>query len=214
MRYIIVALAASLCALAGLAIPTGLNTMPTADTLNLGGVRADVRYNSGLLYAKGETLIGGVQAGAPLGLEAGIDQVGDTQVLNAKWRFFGGGLFPGLAVGAQNIAKDETPQLYLVATQHVPVPMVRADASLGVLRDTDEKFVTMLGARLGYGAFDLKVDHVWKSASDGDLNATNVGVDMKLFRFFSVGAAVYGIENDEPTVGANVGVQFDLLPVL
>ena len=214
MRYIIVALAVSLCALAGLAIPSGLNTMPTADTMNLGQLRGEVRYNSGLLYANGESWVGGLETGAILGTEAGIDRVGNKEVFNAKWRFFGGGIIPGVAVGAQNLANDETPQVYLVATEHLPIPVARAAASLGVLRDTDDKYVTMLGASVGYSAFDLKVDHVWKSAKDGDLNSTSIGVDWKVFKVVTLGGAIYNLEDKKPTLGANVGVLFDLLPLL
>ena len=106
----------------GMTTPTGLNAIPTAETLGVGKARFDLEVgNSGKLYVPSTGSTFGVQIGATGNVEIGIDAVsqGNT-VYNVKWRcqrndpekaFY--------AIGLQNISPGARPQYYLVATHPV-----------------------------------------------------------------------------------------------
>ena len=144
-----------------LAVPTGLNMMPTAESLGMAETRVEVESAGGgkMYVPRGDTLYGS-QVGALLGVEAGIDQVsGPGTRYNAKWVFKGDGLIlPALAVGVQNVSSNTKSDVYAVATKSlVPGGLVKLHA--GVMRSEGEDY-TMLGASFRLGPIQVKADQI------------------------------------------------------
>ncbi len=140
------------------AIPTGLNVMPTAETLGIATARVDYESSgSGKLYVPSGATIYGTQFGMILGIEGGMDRVTDRgTVYNFKFRFFPDTLvIPAMAIGAQNIVNGQKPQYYLVTTKS----LLLAKVSAGVMR-TEGNTLSMLGASAGMGPFILKADRI------------------------------------------------------
>jgi len=195
-----------LAALACLAAPTGLLTMPTAETLGLGAVRLSADYKSQHFYANDEKWIGGIQAGAIFGLEAGIDEVGSKPVANAKWRFMSDLLLPAVAVGVQNLASGKKPQLYAVATKSLIV--AKSAVSLGVLRDGADVYHTMLGATAGFGPISVQAEQLHAD----HLNQTNAGLSFSTSGLTFTGI-VYNVTKSSRTLGGTVSYTLNLMPL-
>ncbi|MHB0938267.1 MAG: hypothetical protein ACYC6A_17890 [Armatimonadota bacterium] len=147
--------------LACLAIPTGLNMMPTADVLKPGQSRLDYETpNSGKLNVPFGASILGTQNGSLFNTEAGIDNITDVgTVYNFKWRFVHNeetGM--QAAVGAQNLA--EHAQYFLVLTKRFGRVKLSGGAMTGIGDEDDDEIVGMVGASLDLKPFILMVDHV------------------------------------------------------
>ena len=148
------------------AIPTGLNTIPTAEVLPNGDNRLEAELgNSGKLYAPLHSSIYGSEQGLPLNMEVGIDDVtGKGAVLNGKWQFSGdNAILPVMAVGIQDIGNDSRAEYYLAATKTAPYRL--ASLTVGVLRDGEGDFRTLLGASLQFGPLLMMGDWVNESRS-------------------------------------------------
>ena len=176
------------------AVPIGLNSMPTAESLGFLESRTDVYNNSGgLLYGEHNELLIGEQTGLILGLEGGIDQVSDKgTVYNLKWVQREGLVMPGFALGAQNLIKGEHSQYYLVATKSfLPVK-----ASFGFLRNGDGT-ATMVGASAQWKPIILKVDHIQGAGLTRD--TASLGY---MINHFTISGAYYALNNapNESTV--------------
>jgi hypothetical protein len=173
MRSIVLIITLLCLPLIGLAIPTGLNAMPTADVLGLGEARFEYEAaGSGKLYVPANEVVYGTQTGFILGLEGGLDQVNGDTLANLKWRMKGEGLItPALAIGAQNIGDDM--QYYAVATKS----FLLAQAHAGILHDTaTDDNITMLGANVNLGPITVKAD----TLNGGALDRTAVGATLRL----------------------------------
>lgn len=177
-RFALVLIALCLSPIAGLAVPTGLNMMPTAESLSLGQARFQFESEgSGKLYVPNDSTLIGSQGGVILGIEAGIDNVSDKgTVYNTKWVFKGDGLlFPALAIGAQNLTSGERPQYYAVTTKSL---LSIAKVHAGFMRDEEhDDNVTMLGASAVFGPLVVKADRLQGSFREGD--AVSVGWTVK-----------------------------------
>lgn len=198
-----------------LAVPTGLNLMPTADVLSAIQTRVDYQSSGGgLLYVpSGETVVG-VEGGAPLGLEAGVDRAGSLGAMyNAKWQVFGDGLvMPAIAVGVQGLNSKVRAQDYIVATKSLlPTSIISlsglqvdARVSAGLLRQNDRTAV-MYGASASLGALSIKADHVNGMAGRvRDGNAVSVG--WTFAKCFTVAGTryFYVTQPDVTTVSVNI----------
>jgi hypothetical protein len=149
-----------------LAIPTGLNMMPTAEALGLGSTcTAYESAGSGKLDVPPGASVYGAQVGLILGIEGGIDHVAGGEIYNAKWVFISDGLiFPALGVGIQNFGSGDKSQYYLVATKSL-IPLVGkslGDLKLhaGVMHDTAGSNSLMYGVSGGFGPLIVKADRV------------------------------------------------------
>ena len=165
--------------LLSLAVPTGLNIMPTAEKLGIASARLQYETKeSGKLYVPTSSTLIGSQFGLPLGLEGGIDQVSDIgTVYNLKWTLKDEGIvLPAFAVGAQNISHDTNTQYYVVATKSL-VPKGIAKLHAGLLRDTNGDTITMLGASSTLGPLTLKADSVHGGTRDA--TSISAGITMK-----------------------------------
>ena len=182
-----------------LAVPTGLNLMPTADVLSPGQIRVDYESaGGGQLYVPSGEALAGVEGGSPLGLEAGVDQAGSPGLAyNAKWRFWSNGvIMPAIAIGIQGYQTGETAQAYLVATKPLlptsllSIAGVKADLRLsaGVMRH-DSSTAIMYGASGSLGPFTLKADHI--NGSDSGKNGDAVGASWTFGKSITLGGTYY-----------------------
>ena len=160
--------------LISLAVPTGLNIMPTADVLGSGQGRMEYESpGGGLLYIPQGGWIYGSQSGLFLGIEGGLDDVNGTTVYNLKWRLLSEGfVLPSFAIGAQNISHDLATQYYAVMTKSLAGSLLKVSA--GMLSDGAEPLAfvpelgsvapgatyTMLGMQSSLGALTFKADEV------------------------------------------------------
>ena len=155
--------------LAGQAVPTGLNMMPTAEALGSAETRLDLETTgSGKLYVPTGNALFGSEAGVALGIEGGIDQLSNSGTrYNAKWVFMGEGLvLPAIAFGGQNFGAGARPEYYAVATKTiVPAGLVKAHA--GVMRVISDN-VLMLGVSAHLGPIALKADRLSGGPRDGE----------------------------------------------
>lgn len=174
--------------LAGFAVPTGLNIMPTAESLASGQSRLDFESDgSGKLYVPPNSSIIGSQTGFVLGFEGGVDTIsGESAVYNLKWCVISDGLLtPAIAIGAQNVKHGEKTQYYLVATKSL-LPGNLLAISAGSLRNNEDKLLTMIGAKGRLGPFTAKVDHV----EGGSVNRSALGLSYT-YREFSITGTLY-----------------------
>lgn len=163
--------------LACLAIPTGLNMMPTAEVLTPGQSRLDYETsNSGKLNVPFGSTILGTQNGSLFNMEAGIDNITDVgTVYNFKWRFVNNkeaGV--QVAFGAQNLA--EHTQYFGVLTKSFGSLQISGGAMTGVGDPNDDEVVALVGASLDLRPFFLMADHV-----EGDTvkrSAGSIGVSL------------------------------------
>lgn len=174
IRCISIILTCLLFPLLAFSVPTGLNMIPTAESLPK--AKSSLTYETqgtGKLYVPDGSTIYGTEIGAVFGFEGGIDQVSDKgPVLNAKWVFRSEGLlFPAMAVGVQNVHSGDKSQYYAVATKSLlPKDLLKAHAGLMRLEgDT----VVMFGASATLGALVFKADRVNGGIQDG--SALSVG---------------------------------------
>lgn len=155
------------------AVPSGLNIMPTAESLGLGVTRLDFESDgSGKLYVPEGNSLAGTEAGLLLGIEGGIDDVPAIgAVYNLKWKFKNDGIiFPAMAIGGQNLAHGQAPQYYLVATKSL-IPASKAlQVSAGVLHGSVDNEgphnLVLYGASVKLGSFTLKGDRATGSFTD------------------------------------------------
>lgn len=163
--------------LACLAIPTGLNMMPTAEVLESGQSRLEYETpNGGKLNVPFGSSILGTQNGSLFGIEAGIDNITHIgTVYNVKWRFVNNeAAGVQAAVGAQNLA--EHVQYYGVLTKTIGRVQVSAGAITGVGDPDDDETAAMVGVRVDLRPFALMVDHV-----RGDIvKRTAAGIGVRL----------------------------------
>lgn len=143
------------------AYPTGLNVVPTAETLEAGSVSVQWEMDSpGLPGDRRSTPSLYTQVGITKRLEAGIDlyDVGDSSrgYANAKFSLLAekDGM-PALAAGAWNLAEGVTAQPYLVATSTFGITGIH----LGTLR-AGGKWEGMAGVGLSLGGG-------WRVQADG-----------------------------------------------
>ena len=186
-RYLLLAALLTACC-AAWAIPTGLNSMPTAEALPFGTSRIDlVTQGGGYLFVPHGLNILGSQTGILPGLEGGIDEVESIgAVYNLKWVFKGEGLLmPALAVGAQNVVHGRGTQYYLVGTKSI----ILAKLSAGFLRNHGDT-ATMLGGSSQLGPFIVKVDHI----AGADLTRSSAGLGYAISRFV-ISATYYDVAN-------------------
>ncbi len=178
--------------LASLAVPTGLNCMPTADILAAGQDRTQYESNgSGQLYVPQGGWLYGTQVGFILGFEGGVDKtVRTSSVYNLKWRFLGEGyVMPAIAFGVQNVAQGDKMQYYAVATKSL-VPSGLLKVSAGVLRDEGDT-LTMIGAEGHLGPIVVKADSL-----NGGVDArSGVSVGYNFWRGFCVTGTSYHYKN-------------------
>jgi len=184
--------------LAALAVPTGLNIMPTADILATGQERVEYESNgSGKFYVPQGDLLYGTQTGFQ-GFEGGIDNAtSKTSIYNLKWRLVKENvLLPSLAVGMQNVMMGQEPQSYAVVTKSIgPNGMLRA--SVGLMHITGET-LTMIGAQGSMGPLVVKAD----TASGNILSRSAVSTGYTLGKGFTVTGILYHFDNapNEKTV--------------
>ena len=160
MRNMILACLLS-ASLACLAIPTGLNMMPTAEVLESGQSRLTYETpNGGKLNVPYGSSILGTQNGSLFGTEAGIDNITDVgTVYNFKWRFVNNkAAGVQVAVGAQNLA--EHTQYFGVLTKSIGRVQVSAGAITGIGDPDNDETAAMIGARVDLRPFVLMADHV------------------------------------------------------
>lgn len=179
------------------AVPTGLNMMPTAESLPAATTRLDAESSgSGKLFVPDGSSVYGSEFGVMLGAEGGIDQVSGGTRYNGKWVFKSEGLvFPALAAGIQNVGSGTSAQYYLVATKSLlPTGMVKAHA--GMMRASGE-YVTMLGASGRLGPITVKVDRLNGGPRDGQAYGASI-----TFSTFTVTGTHYDYDDmpDENTV--------------
>ena len=187
MRILSVLALSLLLPLAGLAVPTGLNMMPTAEALGSAETRLDLETTgSGKLYVPSSNALYGSQAGIALGMEGGIDQLSNSGTrYNAKWVFMGEGLvLPAIAFGGQNFGAGARPEYYAVATKTV-IPAGLAKVHAGVMR-VEHDNVLMLGASAHLGPFSLKADRL----SDGPRDGQSIGAGFS-WKNFSLTGTIY-----------------------
>lgn len=193
MRYAcMLALSFLLLPLACRAVPTGLNAMPTANTLGLGETRVDWEtVGSGKLFVPANSTLYGTEFGLVLGLEGGADRVpGKATLYNVKWRLRDEGLlFPALAAGAQNIASGEKVQYYAVATKSL-LPAQLVQVSAGVMRVEGNTTLAMVGASGKLGPIMLKADRI----NGGTLKRTGVGASIDIQGLMVTGT-IYDLDN-------------------
>ena len=201
MRRLLLILVTLLVPLFALSVPTGLNIMPTAESVGM--AKSQVTYESqgsGKLYVPESSTLYGTQFGAIFGVEGGIDQVsGKGTVLNGKWVFRSEGLlFPALAVGVQNVHAGDKSQYYIAATKSL-LPSGTLKAHAGLLR-LDGDTLTMIGASAIFSSLILKADHV----NGGPLSGSAVSVGIKSSSYTITGTR-YFMENrhDETTFSIN-----------
>lgn len=128
--------------------PTGLVTMPTADTLEFGEAEGFFHYVD---YDEGSGKIFGANAGVGMGIELGLASAhnGDSETfVNAKWNFVKEtSMSPGIAIGAIDLTGsmgDMEPYIVLSKKLSVPESNISFSGHVGyVAGDTDE---LMLGA--------------------------------------------------------------------
>jgi len=160
MRYFVIA-CLLFTSLACLAIPTGLNMMPTAEVLEPGQSRLDYETpNSGKLNMPFGASILGTQNGSLFNIEAGIDNITDVgTVYNFKWRFVNNkDAGVQVAVGAQNLA--EHAQYFGVLTKSFGRLQVSGGAMTGVGDPDNDETVAMVGALIDLKPFFLMADRV------------------------------------------------------
>jgi len=192
MRYLLILCLLSI-SLAGLAIPTGLNLMPTADVLTPGESRLDYESSgSGKLNVPPDGMIIGTENGSLFGFEAGVDNITDLgTVYNVKWRFLNSGEgTTQFAIGAQNFGEDA--QYYGVLTRKLGRMKISGGMITGV-GDADET-LSMVGARFDARPLILMADHV-----QGDtIKRTAGSVGLSMSSFTIIGTA-YDFGNDGST---------------
>jgi len=174
------------------AVPTGLNVIPTADSLGTGQSRLEFESDgSGKLYVPhGESLIGS-QAGFLLGIEGGADEVsGKTTVYNLKWQVLPDSfILPAVAVGAQNLAHGETTQYYLVATKNV-LPVINLKLTAGEIHYDRHTNLTMAGGQFNLGPLVFKAD----VASAGLVRRSGMSLGYT-YKGFTVAGTLYDFKN-------------------
>lgn len=156
------------------AYPTGLNVVPTADTLEAGSVSFQWRMHSpGLPGDRQTTPSLYTQVGVIDHLEAGVDfyDVGDASrgYANAKFTLLTekDGM-PALAVGAWNLAEGVTAQPYLVAKSTFGI----AGVHLGTLRAGGNwEGMAGVGLSLG-GGWSVQADGLTGSGGYATLGAS------------------------------------------
>jgi len=194
-----------LASLACLAIPTGLNIMPTADVLPPGASRLDYESSgTGKLNVPAGSSIIGTQNGSLFDVEAGIDNINDVgTVYNLKWRFYYGG--EGgmqIAAGAQNLGEDA--QYYGVLTRAFGRMKISAGAIIGVGEDNET--LGMVGARFDLRPLILMVDHV-----RGDTIERTAGSVGFAFNNLVLTGTIYDFDGDNTETTVRISYSQSLL---
>lgn len=178
-----------LTSLSCLAIPTGLNMMPTAEVLRPGDSRLDYESaGSGKLNVPVGGSIIGTQNGSLFDIEAGIDNITDVgTVYNVKWRFiYGGDGGMQVAAGVQNLGEDA--QYYGVFTKGIGPVKISAGAIIGV--GAENETLGMVGARLDARPFILMADHVRGDTIERTAGSIGIAINS-----FTITGTAYGFEN-------------------
>ena len=207
MRWMLLLLVLSIPFVA-MAVPSGLNLMPTAEVLSLAQSRYDFESTgTGKLFVPDGSTVIGSQFGSLMGIEAGADQVsGVGLVYNGKWLFSREGkLMPAIAAGAQNVIAGRKPQYYLVATKTL-LPSAMLKVHGGVIRHEGD-YRAMIGASSKISVFTLKADRV----QGDDYQATAFGIGLTT-RGFTVSTTRY-VYDDERGDETTFGVSYMMQPM-
>ncbi len=164
--------------------PTGLFTIPTADTLAPGAVNVNLY---GYERSLGESYA--ANYGAFKGLEIGfahirqVEQVVNpavkTTIVNAKYEFLApAAMKPGIAVGALDITNSVNTDVYLVATEDIPVTELYGidglRAHLGLAAGGNKNTAVPLSGF--FGAVELDAFNMATVSVEHDGTALNAGL--------------------------------------
>lgn len=200
-RFICLAVALVAACLPALGAPSGLNVIPTADTLEKGEISLEAEsVGTGFPWYDDCDSFILFQVGLGSGIELGVDRCwseSDTWV-NAKWRAVDeSGNRPAVALGVQGISGDEVAQPYAALLKTIGPTRVHAG-----LIAVNSKTRLMLGADHPLGSrAALQADYV-----SGDENSVTIGAALDVGGGFSLTIAQSVGNSDETEDGQIVNL--------